>query len=130
VQAADLSWQQDNTNCNGSNGAIVSARQCTIPVTVLRAAPFSLSNTSDVVARVVATNVIGDSLISTSSTTNANLPDWFVSGAPQSLLRDDVSTSQSQIVFTWSAPASNGGTPVIDYRIEWDNATGGTFTTL
>jgi hydroxylamine reductase (hybrid-cluster protein) len=61
VQAADFSWQQDNTNCNGSNGAIVSARQCTIPVTVLRAAPFSLSNTSDVIARVVATNVFGDS---------------------------------------------------------------------
>jgi hypothetical protein len=129
VQAADLTWQQDNTNCNGSNGAIASARQCTIPVSVLRAAPFSLINSSDVVARVIATNSYGDSPTSVSSTSNANMPDWFVPSAPQSLLRDDISTSTSQIKFTWSAPASNGGSPVIDYSIEWDNGTS-TFTTL
>lgn len=109
IQAADLTWQQDNTNCNGSNGAIVSARQCTIPVTVLRAAPFSLTNASDVIARVVATNSYGDSPTSASSTSNANMPDWFAPSAPQSLLRDDATTNQSQITFTWSAPASNGG---------------------
>ena len=41
-------------------------------------------------------------------------------GTSTALTRDDVNTSQTQVAFTWSAPASNGGSAVIDYTIEWD----------
>ena len=43
---------------------------------------------------------------------------------PLAMLRDDVNTSQTQVAFTWSAPASNGGSTVIDYTIMWDQGTG------
>ena len=45
-------------------------------------------------------------------------------GLSTSLARDDVNTSQTQVAFTWSAPASNGGSAVIDYTIMWDQGTG------
>ena len=35
-----------------------------------------------------------------------------------------MNTSQTQVAFTWSAPASNGGSAVIDYIIIWDQGTG------
>jgi titin len=40
------------------------------------------------------------------------------------LTRNDVNTSQTQVAFTWTAPASNGGSAVIDYTIELDQGTG------
>ena len=45
-------------------------------------------------------------------------------GLSTTLARDDLNTSQTQVAFTWSAPASNGGSAVIDYTIMWDQGTG------
>lgn len=54
----------DITNCNGSNADIVSASACSIPISTLIAAPYSLNWGDSVYAKVVATNVVGDSVIS------------------------------------------------------------------
>ena len=43
--------------------------------------------------------------------------------APVSLANVALVTDASKIGLTWSAGASNGGTPVIDYRISWDQGT-------
>lgn len=40
---------------------MLSSRTCTIPVSVLKAAPFSLMTGTSVRAKVIAINVIGDS---------------------------------------------------------------------
>jgi hypothetical protein len=66
----------------------MSNRQCTIPITVLRASPFLLGNLSGVNAYVIASNVIGDSSVS-SSGNGATLPIWDVSSVPQNLARDN-----------------------------------------
>ena len=42
-----------------------------------------------------------------------------VPGPPSSLLK--VSADTTQITFSWSAPSDNGGTPLVDYQIYWDN---------
>jgi hypothetical protein len=39
-------------------------------------------------------------------------------------------TLQNQIGLSWSAPVFDGGSPIIDYRIWTDDATGTTFTEL
>ena len=39
--------------------------------------------------------------------------------APTNLVRSST-TSKSSVIFTWSAPASNGGSPVTDYAVYWD----------
>lgn len=39
-------------------------------------------------------------------------------------------TLQNQIGLSWLAPVFDGGSPIIDYRIWTDDATGSTFTEL
>ena len=43
-----------------------------------------------------------------------------VPSASTALTRDEINTSSSQVVFTWVAPSSNGGAPIVDYTILWD----------
>ena len=40
------------------------------------------------------------------------------------IIRDEVNTSKTQVAFTWTSPASSGGSAVIDYTIMWDQGTG------
>jgi hypothetical protein len=43
-----------------------------------------------------------------------------VPNASTVLTRDEINTSSSQVVFTWIAPTSTGGAPILDYTIQWD----------
>jgi hypothetical protein len=47
-----------------------------------------------------------------------------VPDAPVNLQNDAAVTDASKIKFTWSQGASNGGVPVIDYDVYYDQATG------
>ena len=53
----------------------------------------------------------------------------LVPDAPINPMNNPSVTSNSVIGFTWSDGASNGGTPVIDYKITYDQSTGN-FVTL
>jgi titin len=69
---------------------------------------------------VQARNAAGFGITSAEfSITAASLP-----GIPTAVTRDEALTSQTQVSFTWSAPSSNGGSPVIDYTIYWDQGSG------
>ncbi len=54
----------ETVNCDGSNPSIVSEKTCTIPLTVLKAAPFSLEVGDLIQAVVSAINVAGTGPIS------------------------------------------------------------------
>jgi hypothetical protein len=43
-----------------------------------------------------------------------------VPGPPKDLTIDTTSTNQTQVAFSWTAPADNGGSVVTGYRILWD----------
>jgi hypothetical protein len=45
-----------------------------------------------------------------------------VPDAPVSLLNNPTITSDTTIRFTWSAGASDGGSPVLDYNVWYDQA--------
>ena len=50
---------------------------------------------------------------------------------PNPLVNDVAITSTTVIGLNWSAPTNNGGSPVIDYRVSWDQGTGtGIFVVL
>ena len=40
---------------------------------------------------------------------------------PTNLLRDEALTSKTQVTFTWTAPANDGGDALIGYSIEMDH---------
>ncbi len=54
-----VTWQVETVNCDGSNLSIVSAKTCTIPLTVLKAAPFSLTVGDLIQASIYAINAAG-----------------------------------------------------------------------
>jgi hypothetical protein len=66
IETFSGTYQQDTTNCNGANETVISNRSCSIPVSVLRASPFSLSTGASVKAKIIAINAIGDSTESSS----------------------------------------------------------------
>ena len=48
----------------------------------------------------------------------------LVPDAPTNLAKDIANSNKDQITFTWDEAAFNGGKPVLDFKIWWDNASG------
>ena len=48
----------------------------------------------------------------------------IVPDAPINLVNDQSKTNRFRIGFIWSSGFSNGGTPVIDFRVSYDQAIG------
>jgi hypothetical protein len=68
-------------------------------------------------AKVLAYNVYGDSELSEegNGATIYTVPD-----APIDLREDSTSRTSTTITVLWDDGASDGGSPIIDYRISWD----------
>ena len=115
----------DSDNCDGSDPATISQMYCEIPFGVLAASPFSLVSGSSIFAKVIATNQIGDSVASEPGN-GAELIYSVVPDAPVNLARDSVTTTTTQIGLLWDAGASDGGQPILDYRIWYDQGIGST----
>ena len=113
-----MTFSQHLTDCDGSKPAIVSALNCSIPITILRAANYSLPWGSSVFAQVVATNIYGDS--ATSNPGNGaiilTIPD-----APTSIVEIMALKSGKTISLSWADGSKDGGSPVIDYRISYNS---------
>lgn len=76
--------------------------------------------------KVKARNIIGQSEFSeTTSILAAQIPD-----EPTDLVNVPQITLANQIGLQWIAPVFDGGSPVIDYRVWYDNASGGAFEVL
>lgn len=70
--------------------------------------------------KVQARNVINyGALSSVLSVLAAQIPD-----APENLQNVPSDTSANQIGLTWDPPTFDGGSPVIDYRLWYDNGSG------
>lgn len=72
-------------------------------------------------AKVIAINVVGSS---TSSLDGNGAIIVTVPDAPINLENDVAVTTGEQIGLTWSAGVGAGGSPLIDYRISYDQASG------
>lgn len=73
---------------------------------------------------MTARNVIGDSESSQIfEVMAATLP-----GQPVNLSRK--SSDEQSITIQWNEPIENGGSPILDYQVSWDEGTAGSFTSL
>jgi hypothetical protein len=85
---------------------------------------LGLTNGFSYTFTVTASNAVGTS--TSSGTSNAITPAT-VPGAPTNLA---ATVQDSSIDLSWTAPASNGGTPITDYVIEYKLSSGGTWATF
>jgi hypothetical protein len=121
-----LTYTEEIVNCDGSVADIISALQCSLPLTVLGDTPYSLVSGDSIFAKIVAINFYGESAASDGGNGAIIAATPF---APINLL-DSVDVTTAYIIgFTWSDGSSNGGYPIIDYRISYDQSTG-TFVEL
>lgn len=123
-----MTFTEELTYCDGAETAIMTAAQCTVPITDLRASPYNLNWGDSIYAKVSAINNYGQSLYSLEGNGAVILtnPD-----APVSVVEDYSTKTESTIGFTWSDGASNGGATIEGYRVSFDQALGtGVFTVL
>ena len=108
------------TTCDGADSTIVTDLHCSVHVDALTTAPYSLAWGSPVFAIVSAQNVKGTSEYSTEGGAAVILtnPD-----APLNLADNPAQTSGSVIALVWNVGAQDGGSPVIDYTLSYDEGT-------
>lgn len=101
-------------HCDGSDSTIMAQAYCVIPSIDLHETSFLLPWASSIWAKVVATNLYGDSATSEAGNgaTIVAVPD-----KPISLAEDYSQRSASTLGLTWEDGADPGGLPVLDYRI-------------
>ena len=98
-------------------------------MTTLRNPGWNLADLASVEIRVVAFNSIGDSITSDEGN-GATIPIADTIPQPPSSFTTD-SQSTSSITISWTEPADNGGDPITDYEIDWDQgATTNSYTPL
>ena len=91
-----------------------TATTCSFPVSSLRSSPYSLQWGDSVYAKVFATNIYGNSLVSDegNGAIITTTPD-----RPLNLVEDTVHRTKSTLGLTWSQAEFTGGTAIIDYRV-------------
>jgi hypothetical protein len=108
-------FTEDIVNCDGTQSTILQSYSCTIPVTTLKAAPYSLPWGEHVYAKVVATNFYGSSDASESGDGGAMITTY--PDPPTDLTEDYSQRTPTVLAFTWTPPVFTGGDVILDYRV-------------
>ena len=111
-------WTAEAAHCGGT-----SAVSCTVPMAVVTAAPYLLSQGDLVEVRVTAANSYGPGPASPANTAGAD-----VRVAPLAMAAPirGPATASAQVEVQWTllAGPSDGGSPVTSYHLQWDQGTG------
>jgi hypothetical protein len=67
------SWEAESTYCDGTDSSVISALTCTVPMSILRASPYSLAFDALVAVRVSAQNSYGWGTVSDANTVGAQV---------------------------------------------------------
>ncbi|MCP3681809.1 MAG: fibronectin type III domain-containing protein, partial [bacterium] len=124
VKLTDGSYKEDTTNCDGTDSTIKTNKYCDIPMSVFWTTPYSFKLNDAVVAKVEVENSLGWSAQSNDS--NTNIVTLLKPTTPSSSPTNGSTTTESQIelnITPISSSPENGGSPINNYTIEWDNGT-------
>jgi hypothetical protein len=111
-------WTAETTYCGGP-----TALTCTLPMSVVLAAPYSLAQGDLVEARVTAVNSHGAGQASAANSAGADVRVAPLAvGAPSR----GASTATTQVEVEWPALTApgDGGSAVTSYHVQWDQGTG------
>ena len=117
IRASDQNYYLEDDNCYAFSAAVVAGRKCWIPLDVLTSPPFSLIKGNSVHAKILATNMYGDSPLSIEGNGAVMI---IVPDAPINLGNDLAVTNKYKIGIVWDPGFSDGGTEVLDYRVSYD----------
>jgi len=118
IQANDLAnFFEDKVNCDGNQDPVKSSLSCFIPLTVLRAAPYSLEFNDLVVAKARAKNIWGFGAYSENNTAGAYIQTE--PNAPASPVLDIALSTLTSIKLDWPALTglSTGQSPITSYNL-------------
>jgi hypothetical protein len=121
LQLSDgVTFVEATTDCPSSDSTILTTQTCYIPIASLRAEPFGLDWGASIYGKVRAVNQVGTSEYSDvgNGAVILTAPDVPINFADVPSI-----TTSSKIGLSWEEGASNGGTPVIDYRILYKKGT-------
>jgi len=94
----------------------VNTGYCYVPISVLRAPPYNLAWGSTVMVTVSATNIVGTSV---ESEPGGEAVILTVPNPPTSLANNPAVLTALKIGLTWTAPAENGGSQILNYDVQY-----------
>lgn len=119
-ESDESTYSLELDDCDGSSSqTIIDSQQCTVKVSTLRDAPFSLPWGAGIYAQVIAFNSYGDS--ETSDAGNGAVIITYAD-APLDVIEVVAQRAADSITISWTEGLANGGSTVTDYRINSDGA--------
>lgn len=108
-QSDESSYSLDLSDCDGSQSIFLVTTSCSIPVSVLRGSPFNLPWGSSVYSTVIATNIYGDSVVSSAGNGGVIMtyPD-----APLNVVENLSARTASTLGISWQIGVNNNGATV------------------
>jgi hypothetical protein len=79
---------------------VINNRVCNISLSTLKSAPYSLTKGDSIYAKIISTNIYGDSVVYSEAGNGAVIQ--LVPDAPISLANDLTTTSDTVIRITWT----------------------------
>jgi hypothetical protein len=114
IKKADGTFITQLEHCDGSDTTIRDSTTCVVPSIILHEDPFLHPWASHIYAKVVATNIYGDS---GESVEGNDAIIYAVPDKPVSLAEDYSQRSASTLGLTWVDGEDPGGLPVLDFRV-------------
>jgi len=106
--------------CDGRSAAIVQKLYCLVPMSTLRAEPYSLKFKDYVFAKIKAKNALGWSPYSDLNSMETQIQ---IEPGTGNLVRRGSQTSTTRIEVVWDAMTTSsetGDSPIRSYNLEWD----------
>jgi hypothetical protein len=102
--------------CNGASSSVKNSNTCTVPISQLTTAPFSLILGEHIHVKVSAINAYGESPLS--SVGNGGYIT-FLPDPPTNFVNNPSITASGVVGLIWMEGASNGGESVFGYKIQF-----------
>lgn len=122
-------YLEEETYCNArTDDTVINNGYCAIPMSILTASPYLLIQGDEVVAQVLAANMLGDSAysaLSSSQTTKAYVQIKPHKPALGPSRGDNTSTDQIEVDIAALTDTNTGGSAITSYQIDYDYNTNG-----